>query len=107
MDTKGMTIDQAKKKIADMETEYSDLHTEMLSLESKALALKLQCFEKLQVLTSTQNQFYRSVIDIQNKQLTETKTQLDGMMKEKSLSKKSTRRNNLPTIKEEVSAALK
>lgn len=92
----GMTIEQAKEKLANLEESYNALAQELNTVEKKADELRLKCFTKLKELTVAQNQFYKGVIDLQNKQISDLSKQVSLQKKEPPAPvKKSQRRDNV------------
>lgn len=93
---KGMTIDQAKEKLTKLEDGYTALTQELTDVEKKADSLRSTCFTKLKELTVAQNQFYRGVIELQNKQIADLSKQVSIQKKESPTPvKKSQRRDNV------------
>ena len=68
---KGLTIDKAKEQIAQLENTYNGKMLALQKVEREVSAATKECLEALQALTVAQAQFFRGVIDIQNKQLAE------------------------------------
>ncbi len=103
-ENKGVTIEQAKEQIAKLEGAYSAKMQELNQAEKSVAALKSECFAKLQELTLTQTQFYRGVIDIQNKQLADLNNQLTkaSTPAKPVVTKKSARRDNVSTEQSDV-----
>jgi len=87
---KGLTIDQAKEQIAQLENAYSGKLLALQKVEKEVASATKECLEALQLLTVSQTQFFRGVIDIQNKQLSEKNTD-----KPATPPKKSARRDNV------------
>ena len=106
---KGMPIDQARAHISKLEEEYSsdmdalgEMEKELREVEKnyyeslrKVSDKRRKNMENLQKLTIVQNQFFRGLIDIQNKQLAEINKKTKSPIKEVSQAKKSTRRDNV------------
>jgi len=93
---KSMTVEQAKERLAKLEESYNSLAQELDAAEKKADELRLKCFTKLKELTVTQNQFYKGVIDLQNKQIADLSKQVSLQKKEPHAPvKKSQRRDNV------------
>ena len=93
---KSMTVEQAKEKLVKLEESYNSLAKELDTVEKKADEMRLKCFTKLKELTVTQNQFYKGVIDLQNKQIADLSKQVSLHKKEPpDPVKKSQRRDNV------------
>jgi len=90
-DSPGLTINQAKGQIAQLENEYNKKLMALQKAERAVSAATKECLESLQTLTMSQTQFFKGVIDIQNKQLAE-KNELPAPVK---TPKKSARRDNV------------
>lgn len=92
---KGLTVEQAKEQLSKLEESYNKMAKELNEAEKRVTELQGVCFNKLKELTVTQNQFYKGVIDIQNKQIADLTKKASLSKKEVMPVKKSQRRDNL------------